>query len=134
MDGWTYFSHTGYCYKHIDQAETWQGARKHCQNIGVQHGGTGELASEHDMQTVNFITGITFRGVTPGWSVWLGLYKPAGSPGLGGYAWSDGSPACFSNWNTDEKEPNGGNGHGVLWVGEFYHMVREGVSSCIVLS
>ena len=61
LEGWTYFSHTGYCYKLITGKKTWQKARKHCQNIGKEEGGHGELASVHDAFTRNFLIGLTIR-------------------------------------------------------------------------
>ena len=42
------------------------------------------------------------------WLVYLGLTKTPGSVGKEtGWVWSDGSPACYTNWNKGEKEPNG---------------------------
>ena len=61
LEGWTYFSHTGYCYKLITSKKTWQKARKHCQKIGKEEGGHGELASVHDGSTRNFLIGLTIR-------------------------------------------------------------------------
>ena len=66
LAGWTYYRRTRYCYKFYNTAKTWQEARQQCQDIGSQHGGTGELASVHDGQTVNFLVGLAFRGADGG--------------------------------------------------------------------
>ena len=66
LAGWTYYRRTRYCYKFYNTAQTWQEARRQCQDIGSQHGGTGDLASVHDGQTVNFLVGLAFRGADGG--------------------------------------------------------------------
>ena len=66
LAGWTYYRRTRYCYKFYNTAKTWQEAGRQCQDIGSQHGGTGELASVHDGQTVNFLVGLAFRGADGG--------------------------------------------------------------------
>ena len=66
LAGWTYYRRTRYCYKFYNTAKTWQEARRQCQDIGSQHGGTGDLASVPDGQTVNFLVGLAFRGADGG--------------------------------------------------------------------
>ena len=45
---------------------------------------------------------ILLQSITKWWGVYLGLYNTGKE---GGWAWSDGSPVCYTNWN--KNEPNG---------------------------
>ena len=45
---------------------------------------------------------ILLQSITKWWGVYFGLYNTGKE---GGWAWSDGSPVCYTNWN--KNEPNG---------------------------
>ena len=50
LSGWTYFSHTGRCYKLISKKASWGAARNMCRRGGA------ELASSPDEETNNFLS------------------------------------------------------------------------------
>ena len=81
LEGWTYFSHTGYCYKLITSKKTWQKARKHCQKIGKEEGGNGELASIHSSIQQAFLVAAAAKfAVSEDYaesSFWIGLQSQA---------------------------------------------------------
>ena len=104
ITGWTYFPHTGLCYKHYTAWKLyWDQARTFCQSSGPG----GDLASVPDLATNLFLASLT------GSYAWIGA-TAGGSEG--GWRWSDGSPWTFTNW-APSPAPGPGSHYGAInWL------------------
>ena len=104
ITGWTYFPHTGLCYKHYTSWKLyWDQARTFCQSSGPG----GDLASVPDLATNLFLAALT------GSYAWIGA-TDGGSEG--GWRWSDGSPWTFTNW-APSPAPGPGSHYGAInWL------------------
>lgn len=89
-DGWKEFK--GKCYKYMDIAKTWADAEAVCNNQTLD-GVQGHLASVHSEEENVFVASLANE------ESWIGghdIYKD------GHWAWSDGSPFDYQNWNVGE--------------------------------
>ena len=55
IEGWKYFHHTKYCYKHFPHHVRFTDALAIC---SLATGGEGNLASAHDSETLSFFEGL----------------------------------------------------------------------------
>ena len=96
ITGWTYFPHTGLCYRHYTAWKLyWEQARTFCRSSGPG----GDLASVPDLATNRFLAALA-----PSYA-WIGATD--GGP-EGGWRWSDGSPWTFTNWSPTFPTPGPG--------------------------
>ena len=97
ITGWTYYPHTGLCYRHYTAWKLyWEQARTFCRSSGPG----GDLASVPDLATNRFLAALA-----PSYA-WIGATD--GGP-EGGWRWSDGSPWTFTNWSPS-RVPGPGRG------------------------
>ena len=92
--GWTYFDHTGKCYKSFETRLTRAAAIQGCKSSNP----TAALVSIPDMTTNDFVLSM----VT--WRSWTGLEKVNGA-----WVWPDGSEDTLRNWIP--RQPSGDGSH-----------------------
>jgi len=93
--GYTYFSHTGQCYKYVSGNKAWTEANAVCRADG------GNLASVHDIETNDFLTTLTQV------YTWIGGFRLVDDQNVWG--WTDGSGWDYSNWGAGYPNNAGGN-------------------------
>ena len=87
-EGFTYFSHTGKCYKYVAGYTAWTAAKEACQSDG------GHLASVHDKETNDFLTTLTTV------YTWIGGYQDDKDV----WGWTDGSEWSYTNWRPGQPD------------------------------
>ena len=102
MPGWTYFAHTGKCYKKDPVKRFWSDNVNACR---VSHVPTSDMASIHDYETNQFIGSLTNEDIHIG-----GYYVSEQKV----WKWTDGSAWDYTNWSNDHAG-----------VSPFLQMVKE---------
>ena len=90
--GWTYFGHTGKCYKSFESRLTRADALQACKEANP----TASLVSIPDMKTNNFVLSMV------GWRSWTGLEKVNVA-----WVWPDGSEDTLANWIPQQPSGDG---------------------------
>ncbi|XP_071495547.1 echinoidin-like [Diadema antillarum] len=108
-EGFTEFE--DYCYRHVAESLSWQGAEERCNTFTVSHGGNcvdiGHLASIHSDAEQEFVFE-HYRAATQqegNAMLWLGLSDVASE---GDMVWTDGTPLDFVSWRANQPDNWGG--------------------------
>ena len=107
--GWTFFGHTGLCYKHMSQKTKHADALSSCKHSLGEHVQTVHLVSIPDKITNDFLTTVTKE------KSWTGGYKDDS----GTWNWSDGRMwTGYAKWWTGQPDNWGGaeQYHGINWL------------------
>ncbi|XP_074013799.1 macrophage mannose receptor 1-like [Numenius arquata] len=113
-EGWVSNHHSSSCFKCFGRSNTkkksWLEARDFCRQIG------GDLVTINSKEEIQLLrsamygTGCSFQ------RVWLGIFSLNPDEG---FAWSDGSPVRYTNWDASSRNPGGRKFCGVLNGGTF---------------
>eukprot|EP00118_Oscarella_pearsei_P019633 m.209853 g.209853 ORF g.209853 m.209853 type:complete len:484 (+) comp39729_c0_seq9:143-1594(+) len=95
--GYSVFSKTGHCYKYFDDLFTWPDARQKCINDG------GDLVSIGNQEEERFVQSLV-KVHDQADGVWIGFNDIAFE---NSWAWSDGSPVTYTNWDKGEQDSSG---------------------------
>ena len=114
--GWTFFGHTGNCYKFVPTRTSWSGAFSTCRSATSNP--SVNLVSIPDKATDDFLSSKVIK--SRWWTeVWTGGYRASGQ-----WLWLDGSRwTGYQNWYPgnpsggaeDKLELIGSSGRGMRW-------------------
>ena len=91
-NGWQYFGGTHSCYKVMESVQSWNNAKRSCQDHKA------DLASITDEATNIFVTSLTKK------TSWIGGYLDSDKK----WKWTDGSRWGYTNWYPGEPNNAGG--------------------------
>ncbi|XP_030627762.1 secretory phospholipase A2 receptor [Chanos chanos] len=95
-DGW--LDHNGICYRVLEEPKTWENSSNACKAL------TADLTSIHSLSELELL--LSLLSNVSSQEIWIGLYKPAGSPTV---EWSDGSLVTLTLWHQQEPSHRHGN-------------------------
>ncbi|XP_074721575.1 macrophage mannose receptor 1-like [Strix uralensis] len=108
-EGWVENNHSNSCFKCFYRSNTkkksWLEAREFCRQIG------GDLVTINSKEEIPLLVRATYATRCSFQKVWLGIFSLNPDEG---FAWSDGSPVRYTNWDDSPRNSGGRKFCGVL--------------------